>query len=178
MDHGSLSQVNLLLPFEDQIPFVPLLIVLYMSIYIMPTWIFLSISRKGRIFKILLVFLTALCIHLMFFVLMPVEYVLRPQLHLESQILQNILSFLYTVDAPINTFPSMHVSFAFISYYIMRRYRPQWERVFLILAVAISLSTVFVKQHYVLDVVSGVMIAVFLNYFIIEKKFPSFVRRG
>ncbi|MBF0103860.1 MAG: phosphatase PAP2 family protein [Deltaproteobacteria bacterium] len=169
LQHVGISNINLMLPYEDRIPFLPFMVIIYLSVYLLPVGIILSIYRKGRIFKIMIVFTLALFIHTLFFIIMPVEYSLRPVVNIPSEILHQLMLFVYSVDAPINTFPSLHVSVAFISYYIIRRYRPQWSRGVLMLAIAIALSTVLVKQHYILDVVSGFLIAHLLNAFILQK---------
>lgn len=76
---------------------------------------------------------------------------------------------LYALDEPINTFPSMHVSFAFLSYYLMKKFQPRLQNVFLSLAIATTVSTFFVKQHYILDAVSAVVLAYLIQVFYIAK---------
>ena len=173
----NVSEVNLLLPGEADIPFLPLIYILYSLVYIMPCWVILSIKRKGRMAKTIAAFCMALIIHFMFFVFMPVEYVLRPEIlpiqSFWSESFHQFMLVLFTLDDTINTFPSMHVSFAIISYFIVKRYWPQWAGTFLILAIATSLSTVLVKQHYILDGVSALALAMVINYFFISKRFAG-----
>lgn len=69
------------------------------------------------------------------------------------------LRVLYEADPPYNCFPSLHVAHSFVSalacYLVHRR-----VGVFAILCAAlVALSTLFTKQHYVLDVVAGVLLA-------------------
>jgi membrane-associated phospholipid phosphatase len=70
---------------------------------------------------------------------------------------------------PNNNFPSLHVSFAFLCYFCMRRYRPRLALPTLILAIAVSASTVLVKQHYVADVLGAIPVAWAVNYFFLER---------
>lgn len=69
------------------------------------------------------------------------------------------LRFLYDADPPYNCFPSLHVAHSFVSaltcYAVHRR-----VGIFATVAAAIvALSTLLTKQHYVLDVVAGVLLA-------------------
>lgn len=69
------------------------------------------------------------------------------------------LRFLYDADPPYNCFPSLHVAHSFVSaltcYPVHRR-----VGIFATIAAAIvALSTLFTKQHYVLDVVAGALLA-------------------
>lgn len=167
-----LSNVSVALPFEEHIPFLPLLSIVYALVHLLPVWLILKLKRPGRILKTCLSFLMALAVHLAFFLLLPMEFKLRPEIQIPSTFLHEIMVFLYSVDRPINTFPSMHCSFAFLSYFLVRRYRPQWKTFFLILATAIVFSTFFVKQHYILDAVSGVLLAAGINFFFVCRAFP------
>jgi membrane-associated phospholipid phosphatase len=69
------------------------------------------------------------------------------------------LQFLYSADPPYNCFPSIHVAHSFVSaltcYVVHRRVGVAA----LICACLVGLSTLFVKQHYVLDVLAGACLA-------------------
>ena len=169
MHFSKITDVKLLLPGEERIPFLPEFIIIYCLYYFLPIWLFIEITRRGRILKMALVFMVAAAIHALIFVFMPVEYVLRPEMPIGS-VLHDFMTLLYKIDAPINTFPSMHVSFVFIVYFLVRRYRPQYRSLFFFLAIIISASTLFVKQHYILDIASGILLATLINYFIISRK--------
>ncbi|OVE81330.1 hypothetical protein BVY03_03860 [bacterium K02(2017)] len=170
-----LSQINLLLPFESKIPFIPFFAFIYLTIYILPSWLFLTTNQKGRLFKIFRVFILALLIHLIFFITIPISYPLRPEIIPNTMWYHLLLSIMYQMDAPINTFPSMHVSFSFLSYFFIRRYEPQKAQFVLLAAIAIALSTVFIKQHFIMDVVAGFMVAYLLNVTLIIKNFKTVV---
>jgi len=173
MSYLSLSEVSLLLPGEEQIPFMPMTIFIYIIQWVLPISVFMMITKKQRIMKILVAFLITILIHNMFFLIFPVEYSLRPVFSMDSTIAV-LVGYLYQMDAPINTFPSMHVSFVFLIYFIIKRYRPQFKWTFLFLAVAISISTVLVKQHYILDVGAGFILAYLVNYVWISRKYEAF----
>jgi hypothetical protein len=69
------------------------------------------------------------------------------------------LRFLYSVDPPFNCFPSLPVAHSFVSALCCRRvHRPlgNWT---LGAALVVGLSPLFTRQHYVLDVAAGIVLA-------------------
>jgi membrane-associated phospholipid phosphatase len=81
------------------------------------------------------------------------------------------LRFLYDADPPYNCFPSLHVAHSFVSAftcYIVNR------RVGIIATIAaslVALSTLYTKQHYVLDVVAGLALAC-IAYAVFLRSYP------
>ena len=70
------------------------------------------------------------------------------------------LGLLYGMDPPYNCFPSLHVAHSFVSALTCVRIHRRVGTVAIVFAALVSLSTVFTKQHYVLDVIAGVLMAV------------------
>ena len=64
------------------------------------------------------------------------------------------------MDPPYNCFPSLHVAHSFVSALTCLRVHRGVGIVALISASLVALSTLFTKQHYVLDVIAGVLMAV------------------
>jgi membrane-associated phospholipid phosphatase len=71
----------------------------------------------------------------------------------------NLLAFEWSIDQPRCTFPSLHVAFGWWMYLALRDEAPRWRGFLLFLAIAISVSTVLVKQHFAADVVGGFLLA-------------------
>jgi membrane-associated phospholipid phosphatase len=69
------------------------------------------------------------------------------------------LRFLYSADPPYNCFPSLHVAHSFVSALTCYRAHRRLGIVATLCASLVALSTLFAKQHYVLDVVAGVLLA-------------------
>jgi len=69
------------------------------------------------------------------------------------------LRFLYEADPPYNCFPSIHVAHSFVSALACVRVHRTVGRVALGCAALVALSTLFTKQHYVVDVVAGTLLA-------------------
>lgn len=159
----------LTLPGEGEIPFIPESFILYTSIYLVFPALFIFLPRDGHVAKTLLAFFVTSLIHYFIFLALPVRYVLRPNLvHAQDTLTQLIAGF-YVIDGPFNNFPSMHVSLAFLCYFVTRRYLPRYGSLMFLLAIGIASSTVLVKQHYILDVLSAIPVAMLVNYFVLER---------
>lgn len=69
------------------------------------------------------------------------------------------LRFLYDADPPYNCFPSLHVAHSFVSALAAYRVHRRVGTVAIAGAALVGLSTVFIKQHYILDVLAGALLA-------------------
>jgi membrane-associated phospholipid phosphatase len=62
-------------------------------------------------------------------------------------------------DPPANAAPSMHVSLTCLLAWALTFDRPRWWWVALLLALLVSLSTLYTAQHHLIDVGSGALLA-------------------
>lgn len=69
------------------------------------------------------------------------------------------LRSLYSIDGECNAFPSGHVYLTTLLCLFWNRQTPRLSWFWASSAVAISLSTVFVGQHYLLDILGGLVLA-------------------
>jgi len=69
------------------------------------------------------------------------------------------LRFLYEADPPYNCFPSLHVAHSFVSALACYRVQRRVGIASIVIASFVAISTLFTKQHYVLDVVAGIALA-------------------
>lgn len=70
-----------------------------------------------------------------------------------------VLTIAYAVDPPYGCFPSLHVAYAFVSAFACGRVHRGVGVVAMLWAGLIGVSTLFTKQHYVVDVVAGAIAA-------------------
>jgi membrane-associated phospholipid phosphatase len=91
------------------------------------------------------------------FLAMPV-YIERPE-PLAGATGAWLLQLTRLIDQPFNCFPSLHVSLDFLAAFFCLDHRPALGRALLAGSILISVSTLFVKQHYVLDLAAGVPLA-------------------
>jgi len=69
------------------------------------------------------------------------------------------LRLLYSADPPYNCFPSLHVAHSFVSAFACRPVHRGVYRAAIVCAALVALSTLFTKQHYILDVAAGIVLA-------------------
>ena len=88
--------------------------------------------------------------------LYPTQQLLRPEAFARDNALTRAVAWFYTFDTNTNVCPSLHVIGSAAALFALRdcpRLRKRaWQVASVILALCISLSTVFMKQHSVLDV--------------------------
>jgi membrane-associated phospholipid phosphatase len=69
------------------------------------------------------------------------------------------LRFLYDADPPYNCFPSLHVAHSFVSALACYRVHRTLGFVAISCASLVAISTLFTKQHYVADLIAGILLA-------------------
>jgi membrane-associated phospholipid phosphatase len=69
------------------------------------------------------------------------------------------LAFVYRIDPPGNVFPSLHVAHAFSLALVLRLDRPRLGTAALVMASLLALSTLTTKQHFIADVLAGLVMA-------------------
>jgi len=146
---------TLFLPGEQRLPFLPAFEYLYVLTYFVPVLLFVTVRDAATLQRLLratgLSLLTAYATYLLF----PV-YFERPRLEVSS--LHTWLLSLEYLDKPYNHFPSLHVTLSWLAVHASQ-VSPKARFGLAILVTGISISTVFVKQHYIVDVVYGFALA-------------------
>jgi membrane-associated phospholipid phosphatase len=124
------------------------------------TFIILCFKDKKTYFKTMLVYIIGCLIANITFILYQTT-ITRPEL-IGNDFLTNLMKLVYGNDNPVNCFPSIHV---FTSVLMIRAVRnSNFSNFYTNLTTStigylIILSTVFIKQHTLLDVISGIFIA-------------------
>ena len=144
--------------FEQSLPFVPVLILVYLLNFALLALTYLVIDDLAYFKRTIKAFFILVTFHFLIFLIYPVEYTLRPAVHYEAGWVEKIVSFYYWVDLPYNCFPSMHISNAFLVGFLLNRYRPGWGKILFPVSVLLAISVVLVKQHYVVDVLAGFVV--------------------
>ncbi len=110
---------------------------------------------------------------LIIYVIYPTSQELRPLTFERDNIFTAIVSKLYNFDTNTNVCPSMHVIGSFAVYFAARRsklFSPKpWRIAFLITALLISISTVFLKQHSVVDIFYALIVCATAYPFVFMK---------
>jgi membrane-associated phospholipid phosphatase len=153
-------------PFDGVVPFVPEFIWIYHTLIpvIVATTIF-SMQRREVFFKTIVALSLSVVVLTAFHLIFP-SYYPRQEIEPISFFSASLwlVELTRELDAACNTFPSGHVALAWILYFCIRdsdcaKRKKSLRGFYLLWAVLISLSTLFLKQHYVLDVVAGIVLA-------------------
>ncbi|HEX6899786.1 MAG TPA: phosphatase PAP2 family protein [Thermoanaerobaculia bacterium] len=81
------------------------------------------------------------------------------------------LRFLYSADPPYNCFPSLHVAHSFVSALTCYRIHRGVGIATVLCALLVGVSTLFTKQHYILDVIAGIFLAC-VAYSVFLRNYP------
>lgn len=160
-------------PWDKIFPFSPRWVwiyFLYFPICFIP--IFMPQVRQDmEIFrKTALGYLIQFSIALAFFWIIP-SYIARPEI-LDQGISGLALSWFYKIDLGFNVFPSLHVAnVAYIALLSGRLINKRFSAALWSLCLLIALSTLFIKQHYLADILGGLLVGIGSYYL-------SFARRA
>lgn len=151
---------------DDYIPFCEYFIVPYLLwfAYIAVTIGYFALKNKQEYYNLCKVLFFGMTVFLIISTIYPNGHYLRPATFAHDNIFVTMVRALYTADTATNLFPSIHVynSIA-VNYAIWHCYNFENNRIVRygsgILCISIVLSTMFLKQHSVFDVVTGLALA-------------------
>jgi len=139
-------------------PLQPAWMLVYASMYVF-VLLPLLIVREPRLFRrAMACYITVLTLAYVGFILYP-TMAPRPDTVPGSGFAAWALRQQYSMDWRYNCFPSLHVAHSFVSALTVYRVRKDVGTIATAWAALIGVSTVFTKQHYVVDVIGGVLIA-------------------
>jgi len=157
-------------PFEKNIPLLPALIFAYFMNFCVLAFAYVFVEDLAFFRKMVKAFFIGTTIHFIIFLAFPVEYNLRPVVNPDQGWAYFLVYFYYWMDPPYNCFPSMHVSNCFLVAFLMHRYRSWLSWILHPIAISVAVSVVLVKQHYVVDVVAGFLVAWGVNAWVFRKE--------
>ena len=144
------------------IPFLPWTVSIYVGSFLYWVISFLLILRSGteNAFRFLCAHCIALLIALGFFLLLPTTNT-RPQI--EGGGLWNFgMRLIYALDTPDNLFPSLHCELSWLCFLGLKKAEnvpTGGKRLALIFSLLVFVSTLTTKQHILIDVFGGWLIA-------------------
>ncbi|NOU19375.1 MAG: phosphatase PAP2 family protein [Bacteroidales bacterium] len=140
----------------------------YFLIILLPFWLF--IRRRDSFQYVVFTITTTFYLFYLFFIIFPVA---GPQFYLEeslrtipnSGIFRELVKFAEWVgEGSTAAFPSSHVGMVAIIGYLAYKYAEKLLFVYMIFGLLICFSTVYIKAHYAIDVIGGIVFApVFLG---------------
>jgi len=152
---------------DQYVPFIPAFVVPYALWFVLiaASMIYYCLYSRSDFLKLCAFLYIGMAISLTLFMIFPNGQNLRPELG--SGVFMSMVDFLYQIDTPTNSAPSIHIINAIAVHAAVMNSRcfvnRRWlRRTSACLAVLISLSTVLTKQHAIIDTVFGLFIALTL----------------
>lgn len=179
-DHPRLHIIHS--PIDDMIPFCEYFIIPYCIWFAYIAFACALVYFKGNNLEFLRLGIAMACgmsFCLIICMIYPTGLNLRPEHVDRSNIFITFIEYLHKADTPTNVFPSIHVYVSLILHLVLRscKYVKQHKWISytsFVTSISICLSTVFIKQHSIIDVIGGIVVTVIFALIIFVPKFNRF----
>lgn len=140
---------------DRALPVRPEWMLVYGSLYIFVIVLMMLVVRRWDLLR------RAIQAHLFVMLLSYAVFLFYPTIASRPEVVPGdgfwawTLRGMYDMDPPYNCFPSLHVAYSFVTAFACYRVHRRVGIAALIWAALIGVSTVYTKQHYVLDAIAG-----------------------
>lgn len=154
---------------DKYIPFCEIFIIPYLLwfVYVAAAVIYFIFTDKGDYYRLCAFLFTGMTLFLIISTLWPNGHHLRPLVMPRDNIFTDMVQALYRSDTATNLWPSIHV-YNSLGVHIGIACSKQFEKkkgvrlASLILSSSIVMSTVFLKQHSLFDVITAIILALIM----------------
>lgn len=161
---------------DDYIPFCEIFVIPYFLwfAYVAAVVIFLFFKNKQEYYRACIFLFTGMTIFLTISTLFPNGHHLRLAEMPRDNIFTQMVAFLWKTDTPTNLWPSIHVFNSMGAHFAVIRSR-EFEShrgiraASFLLSFSIILSTMFIKQHSVFDVLTGIAMGAVMYVFVYRR---------
>ncbi len=169
---------------DDMIPFVEYFIVPYLLwfAYVAVVFVYLFFKSRREFYQYCIFLFTGMTLFLIVSTIYPNGHLLRPSGFERNNIFTLAVSLLYQIDTATNIFPSLHVFNSIAAHRAVANNQALGKNRLIhgasfVLMVSIILATMFLKQHSVLDVVSGILLGLLMDQLVYRTDYSA-VRAG
>lgn len=154
---------------DDYIPFVEIFLIPYLFwfVFLIGIHIYTMFYDVESFKKLMYFIILTYTISTIIFFVFPTCQNLRPTEFARDNILTRFMASFYQFDTNTNVCPSLHVvgslAVMFTAWNCKKLQSLKWKVSFGVVAFLISISTVFLKQHSVLDIIAALVIC-FIAY--------------
>ena len=153
-------------PLDQYIPFISVFILLYLFwfLYIAGPALYFLFCEKEVFCRLMYFGMIGMTVFLVVSWVYPNGLAIRPDSFADNNVFTQLTRFVYSVDTATNVLPSIHV-FNSVGIYLAVKDSERLSQkkgiqyASLIMTTLIILSTMFVKQHSVVDVVAGLTLS-------------------
>lgn len=151
---------------DDHIPFCEIFVIPYLLwfVYVAAVVLYSFFKDKDDYFRTCTFLFTGMTVFLLVSTFWPNGHHLRPYIMPRDNIFTRLVAMLYKADTPTNLWPSIHVYNSIGCHLAIIKSRHLTEKKgirigSLILCISIIMSTTFIKQHSVFDVLTAFIMA-------------------
>ncbi len=144
---------------DDWIPLVPIFsipYILYIPFLAITLGYFVFFTELYQAIYISFIFCIGVASIIYFFYQTTVP---RPQIT-GTDVFSKMVLYIYSKDHPYNCFPSLHTALSVLSFLYWIQVFPNLKWSMGAFVLSILISTVTLKQHYIPDVISGILLAI------------------
>lgn len=175
---ANFSQINVSVNtwIDDRIPYLSGFVLSYVAwmpiLYL--AFIYLGLTNRSLYWRTLIIYNAAVTVSNIIFIMYPTSMP-RPEIS-GNDLFTGLVQFIYNNDNPVNCFPSIHCLTSYLLFITMNRHKlfSMGSRILLsALLWSIIASTVFIKQHGIVDVIGGIVLAEItyrVVYFVLSKR--------
>lgn len=161
---------------DHMIPFVPAFVIPYLAWFLWVPFILvvLLFEDEREFCRSRNMLIIGMTLFLLFSAFIPTRLFIRPYADPNGGPFMFLLSLLYGADTPTNVFPSIHVYNTWATLYSIliskaELFQKKWFRIFaILLTILITLSTMLIKQHSIVDVAGAIVMFVIVAALIQE----------
>jgi len=158
------------LALDRALPVQPVWSVVYLSLFLAALLPIFVVHQQDLIGRVVRAFLFAWWSAFAIFLLYPTHATIPLDYH-EQGFFPAVLGAIYDSDAQYNCFPSLHVAQCYLAALTCWRVHRGVGAATITWATLVALSTLFTKQHYVVDVIGGGALAG-IAYLIFLRSYP------
>ncbi len=169
---------------DDYIPFCEVFVIPYFMwfAYVAIVICFLFFKDKTEYYRLYTFLVVGMTIFLIVSSLWPNGHHLRPYAMPRDNIFTHMVAALYKTDTPTNLWPSIHVYNSLGAHFAIAKSKHMEKHkgikvLSLIIAISIILSTMFIKQHSVFDVLTGIGMAVIMYVIVYGNDLAMVIKR-
>lgn len=155
--------------FDDMIPFCEYFVVFYYMWFLyMVASFFYVLKDKATCVRMSVFLMIGMTLFIVVSFIFPNGQDIRMSVFPRDNIFTSLVKDMYAIDTPTNILPSIHVYNSIGAHIAISKCKYTGNRKWIkvtsfVLCVLIILSTLFIKQHSVIDVLAGILLAGVVN---------------
>lgn len=163
-------------PLDEYIPFLEWFVIPYFFwfIFLIGIHVYTLLFDVDAFRRLMYYIIITYTVSLVIFMIFPNCQAFRPRVLPRENVLTDIVAWLYSFDTNTNVCPSLHVvgsSAVMFAAWDSRHFSTRgWKIAFAVAALIISISTIFLRQHSVLDLLAAVPVCMLGHYAVYGKQ--------